>query len=128
MPGGGYTGDGSVKWFVDSAEPRVTELELRPGAHGKGLYLEGVDESPAGAEFTISIEIPLNVPDRRDARSKFFEKLHEVLKVAESAPPERRTKLTFTLPIQDKTSGAYNPDPEHYQVEIRWPARDSSQR
>ena len=48
MPGGGYTGDGSVKWFVEinNARDGETKTSPRPG-FDRGLKHEGTETCDA---------------------------------------------------------------------------------
>jgi hypothetical protein len=54
---GGFTGDGSVKWFVtvDYARPAKTRIRSKGES---GVHHEGVEHTEPGCRFMITIKHP----------------------------------------------------------------------
>ena len=122
MPGGGYTGDGSVKWFVevDSARDGETKINPRPG-FPKGSKHEGIEHATQqGGDFEISIDVPMNITTRPNAQSEFVKGLRDAANRAETSSPG--TRVSFKVPIQDTGSGYPAQPSDYYQIKINWPA------
>ena len=113
MPGGGFTGDTSVKWYVEGDDNRViTVTHSRPGFDGKSLAYrhEGVDETPQDSHFVITIHFP------RDpiAEKAFRKALNEA---SLSSGPV----AILTIPVEDhKCAVGVLPD-DNYQITVNWP-------
>ena len=114
MPGGGITGDGSVKWFIDmyDAEKGFTRVDAQKGSRGRALHLEGLDKFN-GPRFVITIKHPRGKD--RDEREDFIDQLEKQWRKAKAGAME--TKLT--IPIEYKGRGAtYRLN--DYQITVRW--------
>jgi hypothetical protein len=105
MPGGGYGGDGSVKWWLDVDNVK----SFSSSSDGRKHHLEGVDDTPKtgrAGTFTIRITLP-----RKPARRKEF---LEQLRTAASEPTD---PVELTIPIEDVKHGGPNYD----QIKVYWP-------
>jgi hypothetical protein len=104
---GGFTGDGSVKWFVtvDYARPAKTRIKSRGKA---GVHHEGVEHTDPGCRFVITIKHPKDKKERDD----FLEQLQKA--AADTAAAE----TTLTIPIEDIKSGFKPPTPN--QIVVDW--------
>lgn len=122
MPGGGITGDASVKWFMEIDDARVgsTQINSQPGSWGRGLRQSGIEhKTKDDGDFKITIEIP-------DDRNKFETELQKALTDLRAGAPfitlsirirQRATELeTESLPYQirvewDRATSSSNPQP-----------------
>ena len=104
MPGGGYGGDSSVKWWLDADNVK----SFSGSSDGKKQHYEGVDDTPktvGGGYFTIIIKPP---------RNKGLKKFRQQLKAAASASTG---PVILTIPIEDDKHGGPNLD----QITVYWP-------
>ena len=114
MPGGGITGDGSVKWFIDmyDAEKGLTRVDPREGSKGRGLHVEGLD-NVNGPNFVITLKHP---PKDSQERKDFIDQLEKQWRRAKD---EGATQTILTIPIEHKDRRA-----EHqladYQITVTW--------
>ncbi|PWT79582.1 MAG: hypothetical protein C5B57_13735 [Blastocatellia bacterium] len=99
MGGGGFSGNGSVKWFVRG--DNCKKHESKP--HGpNGRRHAGIDHSENGGEFVVLIKRPA---------------------VEDPNPPEGY--LRYTVPI---VTGSDDTDDESdYQILVDWPSRRVTQ-
>ena len=95
MGGGGFSGDGSVKWFVRG--DYCKKHESKP--HGpNGRRHAGIDHTEDGAEFVVLIKRPA---------------------VEDPNPPEGY--IRYTVPVM---TGSSDTDEEAgYQIRVDWPSR-----
>jgi hypothetical protein len=118
MPGG-FTGNGSVEWFVDADNPRGSPVSKpdpnpqKPNRH----HQSGIDDfGDAAYEFTIAVKIPKNTGARPDAQRQFAAALRDAAKRVEAAPPNSGTTVSFTIPVEDRAHGGPTKD----QILISW--------
>jgi hypothetical protein len=104
---GGFTGDSSVRWFVnvDFARPGYTTLASNGPT---GLDHAGTEETKKNARFVIKIKYPKNPAARR----KFCDQLRQ------AAGNKKARTATFKIPIEDIKSG-FDP-PTDNQVVVDW--------
>ena len=111
MPGGGITGDASVKWFIDMDDARIgsTRVDSLQGRAGRGLRHSGIEhETVPDGEFKISIEIP-------NDRARFADELEEALRQT------RATGQTIELNIAIRQRGTEaETEASPYQIRIEW--------
>src|SRR5262249_43889670 len=94
MGGGGFSGDGSVKWFVRG--DNFKKHESRP--HGSnGIRQAGIDDTDDDGEFVVLIKRPA---------------------VEDPNPPEGY--IRYTLPIVRGTKDT--DDESDYQIRVDWPS------
>src|SRR5688572_29284157 len=94
MPGG-FTGNGSVKWFVDA-----NDVQGKPNNEDKGggkHHQDGVDNTPPGGRFEITIQYPKDKNERNALRQALYDAWS-----ASSNPAV--TSVTFSIPIEDDKS------------------------
>lgn len=117
MPGG-FTPNGSVKWFVE-ADTKDSEVP-----QGSKIRLEGRDEIDKDHFFQITIRYPKNSTNRT--------KFQALLTAAGQNGTDEA--LTLTMPIEDQGSGYTIPspadpanyDPEvaaHWHIYVDWPVK-----
>ena len=114
MPGG-FTGNGSVKWFVDAnkVKGKPTDEDKGGGKH----HQDGVDDTPQGGRFKITIQYPKDNIERNAFRQALYDAWS-----ASSAPAVMA--VTFSIPIEDNqsnvgiTHGGMGPD---NQIYVDWP-------
>lgn len=104
MPGI-FTGNGSVKWVVEVGNVKGTPKSESKG--GKRYYQEGLDETPAGGRFVITIKYPKDAKDQADFRQQ----------LSAAATNTGTNAATLTIPIEDIQR--YNP-PTAEQVKVDW--------
>lgn len=110
-PGGGITGNGSVRWFIDmdKAEEGSTRVDPR---NKIGLHLEGADKRNE-REFVITIKLPRG--EHRDARKKYVEQLERQLEAAKGGAKETR----LTIPVEGvRRRSKYTL--YDYQITVTW--------
>lgn len=118
-PGGGFTGNRSVDWFVEGDNNRETTItHSKPGLGGKprGHRHEGIEETPPNHHFEIKIYYP-----RNSAAAALF---REQLAAAATGTGD---VAELTIPIEDENST--NPDTQDkyvplgkptYQITVDW--------
>ena len=113
--GGGFTGNGSVKWFVDA-----NNVKGRPNNDDKGggkHHQDGIDNTPRGGRFEITIQYPKDNNERNALRQALYDAWN-----ASSNPAVKA--VTFSIPIEDKesnvgiTHSGTGPD---NQIHVDWP-------
>ena len=107
MPGG-YTGDDSVKWFVDSKNPK-------PGT-GTPAHQEGTDDSAHAGRFYITIAYPIDTTQR----SAFRQQLYDAWTQSAAAAV---TEVTLDIPIEDthsKYGKTHKGEGTDYQIYVEW--------
>jgi hypothetical protein len=117
MPGG-FSGNGSVEWFVDADNPRETPDSRPDPQNGKPnrFHQSGVDHwGNAPYEFTITIKIPKD-SGRPNAKRDFANALETAARNVNDALPNSDTTVTLTLPVEDKDHGG----PTENQIRIDW--------
>jgi hypothetical protein len=98
MGGGGFSGDGSVKWFVRG--DNCKKHESKP--HGSnGRRHAGIDRTEDGGEFVVLIKRPA---------------------VEDPNPPEGY--IRYTVPIVPSTEDT--DDESGYQIQVDWPSSRST--
>ncbi|HVH29386.1 MAG TPA: hypothetical protein VM818_21685 [Vicinamibacterales bacterium] len=111
MPGG-FSGNGSVEWFVDADNPRgepVSKKDPKPSKPNRH-HQSGVDDFGSAAyEFVVSIKIPNDVNARRELASALGAATRQVENAGGGA-------ISFTLPVEDKDHGGPTKD----QILIDW--------
>jgi hypothetical protein len=112
MPGGGFTGNNSVDWFIEGNDNREVKIShSRPGSEGKPRRYrhEGTEETSAGQHFVIKIHYPRNA----DANKAFREAL------AAAATGSGRA-ATLRIPVEDVQSGYSPMIKPAYQITVEW--------
>jgi hypothetical protein len=116
MPGG-FTGNGSVRWFVDANRVKGTPNNQNKGS-GK-YHQDGADTTDVYGRFTITIKHPTD----KNERDAFRQALYD----AWSASNAGAQIATFSIPIEDKQSQYPNAPDEgtplvaaDYQIFVDW--------
>lgn len=107
-PGGGFTGNRSVDWFVsvDYARPKKTTVNSRGNT---GVRHRGVEDTRGGG---YRFKITINHPQDASERAKFLQQL------AAAGANTNAAQTILDIPVEDQDSG-YKP-PKEYQITVDW--------
>jgi hypothetical protein len=121
MPGG-FSGNGSVEWFVvadNAIEPPVSRKEATEEKPNRWRQ-SGVDHwGNISYDFTITIKIPKD-SFRPNAKRDFANALEAALRKVNAAPPDSDEAVTITLPVEDKDHSGPTKEPTRDQILIDW--------
>ena len=113
MPGG-YTGNGSVKWFTDAVKAKG---KPKSDDNGNGKYhQEGVDTSPKDGRFYVTIAYPTDPAERNAFRQSLYDAWN-------SSSNPAVTEVTLDIPVEDaqsKVGQTHTGQGADYQIYVEW--------
>jgi hypothetical protein len=122
MPGGGFTGNNSVDWFVTTDDSRTGGTRIR-SVGNYGIDHRGVENTKGGGyRFVIAIRHPTDDDERED----FLQQL------AAAAADKKSRRTILNIPVEDvesKYKPPKNPRIAQYQIIVDWqPPKGSRQQ
>ena len=106
MPGG-FSGNGSVTWYVD-----VQQAKPDSGPAGGGKYRHsGKEDTPKDSRFEITIQLPQDMTERLAFRQQLYD-------AWASSSSSRAKDITLSIPVEDVGSG-YAPGAKD-QIRVDW--------
>ena len=121
MPGGGYGGDSSVKWYLDVYNARANAVQSVPKntASAGRHHQEGIDETNAGQRtFTISIMMPKDNAASTTNKDGFEASLRNAADAVRAAAANSNLVVRIPLPIEDNGPGHHGPNVD--QIKVDW--------
>jgi hypothetical protein len=106
MPGG-FSGNGSVTWFVECKQATPNTSNPSPGKYKH----EGLEDTPRDSRFTITIQLPQDATERLAFRQQLYDAW------IKSAQPGTKD-AALSIPVEDVGSG-YVPGNKP-QINVDW--------
>src|SRR5262245_38839365 len=117
MPGG-FTGNGSVQWFIDAKNVDTTKgPHSQAGVSGTTTHhQDGTDKTTKGGYFTITIKYPQDPVERNAFRLQLYAAWND-------SADNHVSEVEFKIPIEDVNSSVgqtYTGNGKSNQIYIDW--------